>query len=70
MLFNSSISSCISLATEFINLVFGRRFVFQVLHQYFHTMFTAGMNIRSVLTSAIYSKASLFYTSSKNKFSL
>ncbi|KIH68442.1 hypothetical protein ANCDUO_01227 [Ancylostoma duodenale] len=34
--------------------------VFQsmILHQYFHLMFRLGMNIRSVLTSAVYSKAS------------
>ncbi|EYC24578.1 hypothetical protein Y032_0013g1981 [Ancylostoma ceylanicum] len=33
--------------------------VFQsmILHQYFHLMFRLGMNIRSVLTSAVYSKA-------------
>uniref|UniRef100_A0A0N4X318 ABC transmembrane type-1 domain-containing protein n=1 Tax=Haemonchus placei TaxID=6290 RepID=A0A0N4X318_HAEPC len=28
-----------------------------ILHQYFHLMFRLGMNIRSVLTSAVYSKA-------------
>uniref|UniRef100_A0A915BDK8 ABC-type glutathione-S-conjugate transporter n=1 Tax=Parascaris univalens TaxID=6257 RepID=A0A915BDK8_PARUN len=28
-----------------------------ILHQYFHTMFSLGMNIRSVLTSAVYGKA-------------
>ncbi|PIO52341.1 ABC transporter, ATP-binding protein, partial [Teladorsagia circumcincta] len=29
-----------------------------ILHQYFHLMFRLGMNIRSVLTSAVYSKVS------------
>ncbi|KHN70623.1 Multidrug resistance-associated protein 1 [Toxocara canis] len=28
-----------------------------ILHQYFHTMFSLGMNIRSVLTSTVYAKA-------------
>ncbi|VDK43346.1 unnamed protein product [Anisakis simplex] len=39
-----------------------------VLHQYFHTMFTLGMNIRSVLTSAVYAKAlSLSNSARKNR---
>uniref|UniRef100_A0A0N5AB16 ABC transmembrane type-1 domain-containing protein n=1 Tax=Syphacia muris TaxID=451379 RepID=A0A0N5AB16_9BILA len=37
-----------------------------VLHQYFHMMFTAGMNIRSVLTSAIYTKALCLSNSARN----
>ncbi|ETN85367.1 hypothetical protein NECAME_16796 [Necator americanus] len=43
--------------------------VFQsmILHQYFHLMFRLGMNIRSVLTSAVYSKASDVFVQQRTK---
>uniref|UniRef100_A0A1I8B942 Multidrug resistance-associated protein n=1 Tax=Meloidogyne hapla TaxID=6305 RepID=A0A1I8B942_MELHA len=37
------------------------------IHQYFHIMFRVGMNIRSILTSAIYKKALLLSSSARTK---